>query len=450
MRSRRSALGGVKPTADTHRGLWLDRFLTEQRNADGSSSDDTKSARQNLIESCEDHPAPDGYGQAHRRWKSSFGDDATLALATARGRIALGLGQATPLEVGLTLDHTWGVPKLPGTALKGLAAAAARHLLGSPEWDVGGESYDTLFGTTEQAGVVDFMDAWWEPSDDGASTPIHLDVMTVHHGDYYARAGKTGETPPPLDTDKPNPVSFASVSGSYLVVVRGPAEWREAALALLWIGLKELGIGAKTNAGYGRMSLDASNSLIDGLRTQEEQAEKQRKEEEEERRKQIEEQLAEKAKKAEADARERQRIRDLAKLGHENCGHLMPRLLETESEELRKKVLLHARELGLEFVRGREEKGLPWAKAVMDAWPEEERPKPAPVDQELAKVQSAGEDAEELRRLKQQCMEAEGWSPDARAALLGALKKKFGGRRVNPKNKRHYTEFNDWYKSQKR
>jgi CRISPR-associated protein Cmr6 len=41
----------------------------------------------------------------------------------------IGLGQKGPVEAGLALEHTWGIPMIPGSALKGLTMAAAHLLL---------------------------------------------------------------------------------------------------------------------------------------------------------------------------------------------------------------------------------------------------------------------------------------------------------------------------------
>ena len=56
--------------------------------------------------------------------------------------------------------------------------------------------------------------------------------------------------------DSPTPIPFASVTGRYLVAVEGDPAWCDAAMKILGLGLAELGVGAKTNAGYGRMALD--------------------------------------------------------------------------------------------------------------------------------------------------------------------------------------------------
>ena len=64
-----------------------------------------------------------------------------------------------------------------------------------------------------------FHDALWIP--DGDRLPLDLDVMTVHHPDYYQ--GK--DDAPPADWDSPNPVAFVSAHGKYLLRSTGPEEW---------------------------------------------------------------------------------------------------------------------------------------------------------------------------------------------------------------------------------
>jgi hypothetical protein len=77
-------------------------------------------------------------------------------------------------------------------------------------------------------------------------------VITVHHEGYY-QDGKE----PPADWDSPTPVPFLSATGSYLVAVSGPSGWDDAAMKLLRLALKEMGVGAKTSSGYGRLTLDS-------------------------------------------------------------------------------------------------------------------------------------------------------------------------------------------------
>lgn len=262
MKSRRAVLSSVRRPAEAHVGLWIDKFVEQQPEKGGKNDDDAKAARGQHLRDAASLLWPAAYGRAFERRQRLF--EATpdcgasilvTAEATAKGRLVVGLGEESVLEVGIHLDHTWGVPVIPGSALKGLAAAAAHQLAEDEAWRKGtegkpaGESYATLFGSTDDQGKVAFLDAWWKPVP--GEKPVHLDVMTVHHADYYQ--GKKGASP--SDTNSPNPVSFLSTTGTFAFAVEGPPEWCDAALKLLRHGFEHLGVGAKTNGGYGRMTL---------------------------------------------------------------------------------------------------------------------------------------------------------------------------------------------------
>ena len=258
--TRRGALDGITFQQRTHAGLWLDKYL----------ENDEAGSKQKLIEEAcgikfldDKVTIPQGYTQA---FKSRFAPknrppNTVCAKATVDNcRLIIGLGQKGELEAGITLDHTWGVPYIPGSALKGIAAWAA---LQSTEavWNKVikisgnkrrvGDCYLALFGgpddkEKDEKGCVIFHDAWW--ISDGNKLPLHLDVMTVHHQKYYQE-----ENASPSDMDSPVPVPFVSVTGKFQVMLEGPEEWCEVAYKLLEYGLKEHGVGAKTAGGYGRM-----------------------------------------------------------------------------------------------------------------------------------------------------------------------------------------------------
>lgn len=255
-RDRPQNLGDSPPTS-AHWGLWLDRYLWGQ----------DSEAHGKHINSVVDRPAPDDYAARFLMWRDGFDDPETYLVleAEVNGRMIVGLGARGVLEAGIRLDHTWGVPVIPGSSLKGLAGAAAHQLSPSTDthWkkpettDAGARpdsDYDILFGSTDESGAVRFHDAWWIP-ESGQGKPLRRDVMTVHHPEYY-QAPANGDPPPPSDTDSPTPIAFVSAVGKYLIVLEGANDaWRRAAADFLAAGLRDLGIGAKTNAGYGRMTL---------------------------------------------------------------------------------------------------------------------------------------------------------------------------------------------------
>lgn len=237
------------PFASTHAGLWLDKFRHGHKNEDVSAL---------IAKTLEKVRTPRGYTRAFRRRASALetfdgGFDGGVTRfwdGEVQGRMLVGVGTASVRETGISLLRTWGLPFIPGSALKGLAAATARQR-GGETWAPTGEAHRALFGDLQAGGCVVFHDAWWAPGDDGEKLPLELDVMTVHHRDYYG-----GKDDAPCDWDEPTPVAFVTAKGTYLVALSGPSAWIDAAAELLTAGLIELGVGAKTAAGYGRVKLE--------------------------------------------------------------------------------------------------------------------------------------------------------------------------------------------------
>ena len=283
MDCRRPAMGSVARNLSSglHLGLWLDRGLGAQPDDSGNNRDALQKAINDLLVQLETaNCKPFGYDAHVGRLRGAAEElkgagQAVVCDAKVLGRMIVGLGAKNAMEFGIHLDHTWGVPVIPGSSLKGIAAATAHKLAGDEAWRKPGKSpptsgdsnrvatqFEWLFGTTENRGAVQFWDAWWIPDSankEKEKIPVHRDVMTVHHADYYqGKLDSKGGIAPPSDMDDPNPIAFLSVSGTYLIVVEGDPEWAGAAMKLLHKGLIDLGIGAKTNAGYGRMALDWS------------------------------------------------------------------------------------------------------------------------------------------------------------------------------------------------
>jgi hypothetical protein len=161
-------------------------------------------------------------------------------------RLAIGHGGESVIETGMTLHHTYGVPYIPGSSLKGVAASFAGRKLGGL-WASGGVAHRTLFGTTSSAAYVDFLDALPLPG----KWQLQRDVLTVHHPKYYR-----GEAAPPADYDDPTPIYFLTAVGEFLIALRpsdGAEAWAEAGYGVLKMALDEEGVGGKTSSGYGRL-----------------------------------------------------------------------------------------------------------------------------------------------------------------------------------------------------
>jgi len=239
MCSRRRILEDLDKEQSTHAGLWLDKYIRSQNENDISS-------RQNLVQQVTEIPVPDEYTRWFNRWRNSLkAMGAECREVESKGRLAVGLGDESVLETSITLHHTYGVPYIPGSALKGLASRFARQHL-DDDWQ--GEPFKILFGDFEQAGFVVFFDALPFPN----SISLHQDIITVHHRDYY------GNDSAPTDFDSPNPIPFLSATGKFIVALNGPNLWVKAAFEILENALNFFGVGGKTSSGYGRMCLSSA------------------------------------------------------------------------------------------------------------------------------------------------------------------------------------------------
>jgi CRISPR-associated protein Cmr6 len=196
----------------------------------------------------------------------------------AASRLLIGHGNPSGSDVGLTVHRTWGVPVLPGSALKGLTAHYVDALYGDrdeperrqwlgPTWtrgrvrpgDGAGAAFGGLFGAPEadgeensaRRGLVEFHDALYVPGS-AHGKPFARDVLTVHQKPYY---DQRSEDDWPNDWTSPVPVPFITVRPGtrFLLVLTGPRSWRVRAMSLLLAALAEWGIGGKTSVGYGRL-----------------------------------------------------------------------------------------------------------------------------------------------------------------------------------------------------
>jgi CRISPR-associated protein Cmr6 len=222
-------------------------------------------------------------------------------------RFVVGLGAAHVLETGITLHRLFGLPIIPGSALKGAARTWAlfklAEELGVPilsptkaaaksqtplekfeavilsqesekkqtallsqllqdstipdeapirnlslqELRERCQPFFEVFGSTERAGSVIFFDAI------PLEVPkFQLDIMNPHYPNYYRTQGQN----PPADWESPNPVFFLTVTETpyrFAIAARSEQDNRLLELAEKWLkgGLRELGIGAKTSADYG-------------------------------------------------------------------------------------------------------------------------------------------------------------------------------------------------------
>ena len=190
--------------------------------------------------------------------------------ATVDWRLIVGLGSEHIQETNMMLHHIYGIPYIPGSAVKGVL----RHWWLQENEDfvddkgkideakaLDNPDFLAVFGSQERRGEVQFLDAY--PAEE-----VHLatDIMNPHYPDYY------GGNKPPTDHQNPRPINFLTVQET---------TFRFAFLAKTQNPLNELkkrfqkalelkGVGAKTAVGYGyfRDFTDQTNTITSEFKRQ--------------------------------------------------------------------------------------------------------------------------------------------------------------------------------------
>jgi CRISPR-associated protein Cmr6 len=190
-------------------------------------------------------------------------------------RMVVGLGTANVLETSMTLHRLYGFPYIPGSAVKGITRSyafwqiaerlqIADHKECLKQLDnlllEGGQSnldviqqFQRIFGTTEHQGSVIFFDAL--PL---ALPKLELDIMNPHYSKYY------DGTEPPADWLEPIPIPFLTVGkGSAFRFYFASQDPTLLPIVRNWLhsAVSQLGIGAKTRAGYGELTEASAQSL---------------------------------------------------------------------------------------------------------------------------------------------------------------------------------------------
>ncbi|MDI9442962.1 MAG: type III-B CRISPR module RAMP protein Cmr6, partial [Planctomycetota bacterium] len=274
---------------NTHPGLMLDKYAqswdpTEQLN---KLSEKVQGPTIESVVNLTRAASQDFYRSILGRRNNVLAELGVLTFeATNTGPLTLHLARASALEnAGICLHRLYGFTYLPGTSLKGLARAYAETVWfpGQFETSESGAPGDNLelqraaaawqkiesvFGhspgsdhgkgwkpkaipkhsaaDSASAGGVVFHDAWplsWPP--------LIKDILNCHHPEYYRAAQ------PPGDWEDPIPVYFLAVPAGqrfqFAIGRRGQRDEELTALATEWLvgALTSLGVGAKTNSGYG-------------------------------------------------------------------------------------------------------------------------------------------------------------------------------------------------------
>jgi CRISPR-associated protein Cmr6 len=229
-------------TRDPHPGLLLSRGMINWP-ADGEQGGQAKTK---LIDDVTQLKPGTLYTEALKRWRKVSTEEGRFASFQIDlvGRLYIGVTRENALETGVTTAHTYGMPMIPGSAVKGLCRATAKRM------KLGEQARLYMFGNeTEsaeaEAGGLTFHDAWWVGKVN--EKPFVREIVTPHHQEYY---GSQGEKPA-TDFDSPIPANQITVTGAFYFVIEGDAAWTGVAKRLLQMALGDTGIGGKRSSGYG-------------------------------------------------------------------------------------------------------------------------------------------------------------------------------------------------------
>lgn len=221
-------------------------------------------------------------------FRSAFEQRSAVTIAQLEGRLAINLADSLIQNAGISLDRLFGLPFIPGSAVKGVCRHAAFEELKSASTEGQQPLFDlfrAVFGTADndfkngelrpfqrllsghaenQKGAIAFLPAY--PVNEAR---VVVDLTNVHYPDYY-RSGRTED----LSKERPQPNPFPAVEVgaqfAFCLVLNGvnndpsllaaATRWLETALT---VG----GLGAKTASGYGWFSLRPD--LVEQLLTEE-------------------------------------------------------------------------------------------------------------------------------------------------------------------------------------
>lgn len=228
---------------DAHAGLLMQRGLTKW-------DKDDKKAKADLIQKIAKIPAPKKdslYALAFTRWVQATSDTCRFATLAAgiSGRLYTGLNSAGVLETGISTHHTYGMPLIAGSSVKGIARSHAESL------GLDKAHLTVLFGDDSdsgslKAGALVWHDAWFIPAN---TPPFAAEIITTHHQDYYN--GKQLEAD---EMESPIPNQQIATQGNFYFVIEsapGAQAWAAYAQNLLFQALQTQGAGSKTASGYG-------------------------------------------------------------------------------------------------------------------------------------------------------------------------------------------------------
>lgn len=200
-------------------------------------------------------------------------------------KLIIGLGNQSIFETGITLHHTYGIPYIPGQAIKGVLRnyIIQEHFNAVEEDAMACKEFLLIFGGKNEddsdlnaCGKVIFMDSF--PCS-CSKFKLKKDIMTPHYGNYYKDDSRNSL---PNDSDTPNPIPFLVVekNGNRDLEFEMNIRIDKSILNKPWnennkMTIKEFlidnlvdalnfyGLGAKTSVGYGYFDIDKNEAQRD-------------------------------------------------------------------------------------------------------------------------------------------------------------------------------------------
>lgn len=261
-----------------HAGLLIQRGLKEW---DDNSE---KPIKKELIGKISSVKADELYLLAFHRWLNLTYKNDNFANLSAKinGRLFTGLALGQTLETGAMTHHTYGMPMIAGSSIKGAVRHYTEQLFAERDENNNIRYHDgqiviqankkhildILFGTDDSsnAGYLIWHDAWWiAPVDTKMNLlqgenarPFASEIVTVHHQKYYQ--GKMKEA---LDIENPIPNQQIAIQGEFYFSIEGEKQWAEKFAKILLIKmLQEQGVGAKGSNGYGYFEKSSRSSRL--------------------------------------------------------------------------------------------------------------------------------------------------------------------------------------------
>ncbi|MGX8796161.1 type III-B CRISPR module RAMP protein Cmr6 [Fusibacter sp. JL298sf-3] len=253
-----------------HVGLYLEKLYLQKEVAEFSRTEQlkTKCSPQNNVLSSS-RKTRDNVVKPYIPTRSFIEMKRTLT-----DKMVVGLGTHSVFETAMTYHHTYGVPYIPGSAIKGCLRSyiIQEEFGGCEEKALSDDYFVFVFGGMRERiayqGNVTFLDAFPTSFNEG------LDIMTPHYTKEYK------------DNNEPTPITFIVVEEAIfhfvlLINLRHSKQLPEhldkrvkgleglkEKVAISFDGmLREHGIGAKGSLGYGYFTaIGSREKLLDHVR----------------------------------------------------------------------------------------------------------------------------------------------------------------------------------------